>query len=129
MTDGDAITREISDHFGRETLPALFARIASFEGYLATTWQRYKSVILSGEIERSTKELMGLAVATAKSNEYMIALQQGQLRAAGLGPEEKLEALAVADFFEGFDAFALALHIAHHPLRSRVAHHITHHVE
>ena len=111
MTDGNDIAGEIADHFGRDSVPALFARIASFEEYLATTWQRYKSVILSGEIERSTKQLMGMAVAIAKSNGYMIALQQGQLRAAGLGPEERLEALAVADFFEGFDAFAQALHI------------------
>ena len=111
MTDGNAIAGEIADCFGHDSMPALFARIASFEGYFATTWQRYKSVMWSGEIERPTKELMGLAVAIAKSNEYMVALQRGQMRAAGLGPEEELEALAVADFFEGFDGFAQALHI------------------
>lgn len=111
MTDENAISGEIANHFGHDAMPTLFARIASFEGYFVTTWQRYKSVMLSGEIDRSTKELMGLAVAIAKSNEYMIALQQGQLRAAGLGPEEELEALAVADFFEGFDGFAQALRI------------------
>jgi alkylhydroperoxidase family enzyme len=49
--------------------------------------------------------------AVAKSNDYVIGLQRGQLRRAGLGPDEELEALAVADFFEGFDAFAHALHV------------------
>jgi len=111
MTDGKAIAGEIADYFERDSMPAVFARIASFEGYFATTWERYQSIMLAGEIERSAKELIGLAVGIAKSNEYMIALQHVQLRAAGLGPEEELEAVAVADFFEGLDGFAHALHV------------------
>ncbi len=111
MTDIDAISAEIADFFGRDSMPAVFARIASFEGYLATTWKRYQAIMLAGGIERSAKELMGLAVAIAKSNAYMIALQRVQLRAAGIGPEAELEAVAVADFFEGLDGFAHALHV------------------
>jgi alkylhydroperoxidase/carboxymuconolactone decarboxylase family protein YurZ len=106
-----SISEEIKDHFGVEQPPVLFGRLAANEGCLTTTWRQYQTVMLSGEIDRNTKELMGLCVAVAKSNDYMIALQRQQLRRVGLEEDEELEALAVAGFFEGFDAFAHSLHV------------------
>jgi alkylhydroperoxidase/carboxymuconolactone decarboxylase family protein YurZ len=111
MTKNPPILTEISDHFESDGPPVLFQRLASLEGVLTTTWQQYRTAMLTGELDRSAKELIGLAVAVAKSNEYVIALQNRQLCRVGLGPEEESEALAVASFFEGFDAFAHSLRV------------------
>ena len=111
MPDAIHIVDEIKSYFGAEKMPTLFQRIASHQDYFTTTWRKYQSVMLSGEIDIGTKELMGLAVAVVKANDYTMALQKQQLRRSGLGADEELEALAVADFFEGFDAFAHALHV------------------
>jgi alkylhydroperoxidase/carboxymuconolactone decarboxylase family protein YurZ len=111
MTEDNAVLDEIKDHFAQPRAPAVFERTAGHEPYLRTTWQKYRTVMLTGEIEAPTKQLMGLAVAVAKSNDYMIGLQKREIRRCGLGDQEELEALAVADFFEGFDSFALALRV------------------
>ena len=111
MSNDTSVATEIKTCFGVESMPALFDRMSPFEEYLGATWRRYQAVMLSGEIDRATKELMGFSVGIAKSNEYIIAWQRQQLRTAGLGPQEEAEAVAVADFFEGFDAFSLALHV------------------
>ncbi len=111
MSDVDPLVVEINRHFGTEKMPALFQRIASHQDYLTTTWHRYRSVMLAGEIDIRTKELMGLSVAVVKGNGYTIAFQERQLRRSGLTDDEELEALSVVEFFEGFDAFALALRV------------------
>jgi alkylhydroperoxidase family enzyme len=111
MSDDKAIASEIKTYFHRDSMPAVFERMTSAEEYLAVTWRRYQAVMTQGEIDRATKELMGFSVGVAKANEYVIAWQREQLRAAGIGPAEETEAIAVADFFEGFDAFALALRV------------------
>ncbi len=67
--------------------------------------------MLTGEIDASTKQFMGLAVAVTKANDYMIGLQKRELGRSGFSDREELEALAVADFFDGFDSFAHALHV------------------
>ncbi|MFV2069054.1 MAG: carboxymuconolactone decarboxylase family protein [Pirellulales bacterium] len=111
VPDIDAVLNEIKEHFALLRAPALFASIAAHEGYFRTTWQKYQTVMLTGEIEAPTKQLMGLAVAVTKTNDYMIGLQKREVRQSGLSDREQLEALAVADFFEGFDSFAHALHV------------------
>jgi len=111
MTSIDAVLAQIKDSLGLAETPALFQRMAGHEAYLRTTWEKYQNVMPSGEIDVRTKEWMGLAVAVAKSSEYMIAWQRQRLRQAGADQTDELEALAVVDFFEGLDAFAHALHV------------------
>jgi alkylhydroperoxidase/carboxymuconolactone decarboxylase family protein YurZ len=79
MANDMPLADEINRGFGGDRLPAPFQRLAANEPYLATAWRRYQSVMPGGEIERSVKELMGLSVAVAKSNEYMIGLQLRRL--------------------------------------------------
>jgi len=111
MPTMDAILDEIKEHFALPRAPALFERIAAHEGYLRTSWKKYQTVMLTGEMDASTKQLMGLAVAVTKANDYMIGLQKRELGRSGFSDREELEALAVADFFDGFDSFAHALHV------------------
>jgi alkylhydroperoxidase/carboxymuconolactone decarboxylase family protein YurZ len=98
-------------HFGAAQVPAIFQYVAPQQGYLAALWGQYCAVLQAAEIDRPTKDLRGFAVAVSKSHPYMIALQQAQLRQLGVGTEEEREALVVSSFFEGFDAFAHALHV------------------
>lgn len=111
MSDVASTLAEISAHFETPEPPALFRQLAASADLLAAMWRHYQRVLLEGQLERQTKEVIGLAVAVAKSNVYMTALQRRQLSRGNLGPEAELEALAVAAFFEGFDAFAHALHV------------------
>jgi len=111
MPDSSNVNSEMQAAFGGDQPPAVFARLQANEAYLSAVWAQYQAVMGTGELDRTTKELLGLAVAVAKSNGYMIGLQKAQLAKAGLGEAELLEALAVASFFEGFDAFAHALRV------------------
>lgn len=110
-SDVDSILNEIKDHFAAPSVPAVFGRMAEHASYLRTSWQKYKAVMTGGEIDTATKQLMGLAIAVSKSNSYIIALQKREICRSGLSEQAELEALAVADFFEGFDSFAHALHV------------------
>ena len=111
MPDTNPILDDIAQCFDLPQAPAVFAGIAPHEPFLATTWNRYRAIMLGGEIEAVAKQLMGMAVAIAKSNNYMIAIQKQVARQAGVGEDGILEALAVVEFFEGFDGFALALRV------------------
>jgi alkylhydroperoxidase/carboxymuconolactone decarboxylase family protein YurZ len=111
VSDIPVVLDEIKRHFDLPQPPALFARLADQEPYLATSWHKFKTVLGGDGIDLPTKQLMGLAVAVAKANDYVIGLQRRELRRCGLGARDELEALAVAEFFEGFDSFAHALHV------------------
>ncbi len=111
MNDTVQIVDQITQHFGGESLPAIFKKLAVNEDFLAVIWRQYQSVMSESEIDIATKELMGLCVAVAKPNEYVIGLQQRRINRVGVDDKAELEALAVAGFFEGFDSFAHALHI------------------
>ena len=105
MNDTVQIVDQITQHFGGESLPAIFKKLAVNEDFLAVIWRQYQSVMSESEIDIATKELMGLCVAVAKPNEYVIGLQQRRINRVGVDDKAELEALAVAGFFEGFDSF------------------------
>lgn len=91
--------------------PTLFEAMKPRPPYLAASWSRYRAVMEHGGVDRKAKEFVGLATAVAKSSDYMVAFQRDRLARIDTEPTEIIEALAVADFFEGFDAFAHALHV------------------
>ena len=111
MPNAIPMAADIISFLDTDELPILFQRLGSHPAYLQTTWDKYQTVMQLPEIDRRTKELMGFVVAVAKTCDYMMAFQRQRAQAAGLDVDATLEALAVADFFIGFDAFAHALHI------------------
>ncbi len=111
MHDASSILADITLHFGVSESPALFRQLAANASLLAATWRHYQSVMSGGRLDCQDKEIIGLCVAAAKSNEYVTALQRRQVSRGNRAADEELEALAVAAFFEGFDAFAHALHV------------------
>jgi AhpD family alkylhydroperoxidase len=101
----------IKEFLELDRVPVLFEKLAPHQAYLSAVWDNYVEVMATGEIDPPTKELMGLSIAVAKPSEYMVEFQRLRVRARGWGPEEELEALAATDHFEGFDAFAHAIHV------------------
>jgi AhpD family alkylhydroperoxidase len=103
--------KEIKTTLRLEKVPALFRSMSVFPAYLNSTWAKYRTIPEGGEVKRKDKEIIGLATAVAHSCDYMVGFQEERLEKMGITPNEIVEALAVADFFEGFDAFAHALHV------------------
>jgi alkylhydroperoxidase/carboxymuconolactone decarboxylase family protein YurZ len=101
----------ICEYFDTSQPPLVFDRLQANEAYLKSIWDKYHRVMTTGEITASAKELMGLGVAIAKSSDYVVAFQQQRLRDTGVGEQEITEAVAVTEFFEGFDAFAQSLRV------------------
>ena len=110
-SDVEQICREIKETLAVEKVPALYEAMSVFPAYLATSWRRYTTIMTAGELVRADKELVGFAAAIAQGNDYMISFQRERLKSCGVSNEQIVEALAVVDFFEGFDAFAHALHV------------------
>ncbi len=110
-TDLAAMLADITTTLQVEEVPTLYQRMAIVPGYLAASWKRYQTVMGMGELTRTDKEYIALATVVAQGNDYMIAFQRQRLQQLGVTEEEMVEVLAVADFFEGFDAFAHALHV------------------
>ncbi|MGE3539907.1 MAG: carboxymuconolactone decarboxylase family protein [Candidatus Tectimicrobiota bacterium] len=109
--DVTAVLADITATLQVEQVPALYQRMAIVPGYLAASWERYQIVMRRGALRQTDKEYIALATVVAQGNDYMIAWQRQRLQQLGVTEAEIVEALAVADFFEGFDAFAHALHV------------------
>lgn len=107
----EGVLGEIQLGLGEDQVPAIFESMASVPQYLAASWARYQAVMEHGQLTRKDKELIGLATAVAQANDYMIGFQRERLVKLGVSEAEIIEALAVADFFEGFDSFSHALHV------------------
>jgi hypothetical protein len=90
MPKVDSVLDEIQVFFALTRPPLLFERIAAHEEYLRTTWHKYQKVMINGEIEGPAKQLMGVAVAVTKSNDYMIELQRRELGRSGLSDRDLL---------------------------------------
>jgi AhpD family alkylhydroperoxidase len=105
------INDQITTHFGGEHWPEVFKRVASNEDVMHAIWNQYRTVMSEGEVDVPTKELIGLCVGVTKPNEYIIGLQMRRVRRVGVDDMAEQEALSVAGFIEGLNAFAHALHI------------------
>ena len=53
-----AIYADIKTTFGLPFVPSLFKAMAHYPAYLEATWNRYKAIMLSGQLDRRTKEIV-----------------------------------------------------------------------
>jgi uncharacterized peroxidase-related enzyme len=88
----DAITNELG--FG--IVPNLFKSMAANPGFLEANWIKFKSVVLEGELPRTLKEMIGVAISQANDSQYALAVHLHGLSALGMS-ETVLHAL-VHDF-------------------------------
>lgn len=105
------IYKEIKLTFGVAFVPKIFMALANVPTYLEAEYHAYKKVMEPGHLTRLDKELIGLAVASTKASPYISDLQMAMCRKGDLEDDAIIEALAVVDYYNGFDAFADALHI------------------
>lgn len=94
-----------------EEVPAVFSVMGGSPEYQSTFWAKYEAILGEGEVRREDKEFIGLGVAIAKPSPYMIAFQKERLKARGASDVAIESGIQVAEFFEGFDAFAHGLRV------------------
>lgn len=78
---------------------------------LEVNWNRVKTIMIKGKLDRKTKEFICLAVSATNSCGYCVSAHTAMLKQLGATDEEIIEAVAVADLFSGFNSFANGLQI------------------
>ncbi len=91
-----AIYDEIRAELGFGIVPNLFKSMAIDPAFLEAKWLQFKSTILQGDIPRTIKEMIGVAISQANGSEYALKVHLHGLSALGIS-EEVLRAL-VTDF-------------------------------
>lgn len=106
-----AIYAEIKAGFGLPFVPNLFKAMAHHPGYLRSSWDRVKTIMGPGRLDRRTKEIIALAVSATNGCEYCIDAHDAAVRGLGLGDPEITEIMAVVDLFNGFNRLAEGLRL------------------
>lgn len=98
LTDAKAKTvyDEITAELGFGIVPNLFKSMASHPDFLEANWKHFRGVVLKGELPRTLKEMIGVAISQANNSEYALKVHLHGLSALGMS-EEVLRTL-VSDF-------------------------------
>lgn len=91
-----AIYDQIRTELGFGIVPNLFKSMAIHPGFLEASWNQFRSTILQGEVPRTLKEMLGVAISQANQSEYALKVHLHGLSALGIS-EEVLRTL-VTDF-------------------------------
>ena len=92
----EAVFDEIRAELGFGIVPNLFKSMASNPSFLEGQWRTFKGVVLEGDIPRTLKEMVGVAISQANNSEYALRVHLHGLSALGMS-EEVLRTL-VSDF-------------------------------
>ncbi len=90
------IYEEILAELGFGIVPNLFKSMAIHPNFLESTWKKFRSTILQGDMPRTLKEMIGVAISQANNSQYALKVHLHGLSALGIS-EEILETL-VSDF-------------------------------
>ncbi len=109
--DARGKTREVYEDIKKTfgVLPALFKAMGNNPELLELNWARVKTIMTKGRLDRKTKEFIAVAVSATNACHYCINVHTAMLKQLGATDEEIVEALAVADLFNGLNAFASGL--------------------
>ena len=91
-----AVYNEIKAELGFGIVPNLFKSMAMNPDLLEANWKKFRSTILQGDIPRTLKEMVGVAISQANGSEYALKVHLHGLSA--LGMSEKVLQLLVSDF-------------------------------
>ena len=91
-----AIYEEIRMELGFGIVPNLFKSMAICPNFLEANWKKFRSIILQGEIPRTLKEMIGVAISQANCSEYALKVHLHGLSVLGIS-EQVLETL-ISDF-------------------------------
>lgn len=87
---------EILAELGFGIVPNLFKSMATNPDILEANWKKFRSTILQGDVPRTLKEMIGVAISQANNSEYALKVHLHGLSALGIS-EEILHTL-VSDF-------------------------------
>ncbi len=91
-----AVYIQIKEELGFGIVPNLFKSMAINPAFLETSWNKFRDTILQGELPRTLKEMVGVAISQSNQSEYALRVHLHGLSALGMS-EEVLEML-VSDF-------------------------------
>lgn len=91
-----AIYEEIQTELGFGIVPNLFKSMSINPDFLEATWHKFRSIILQGNVPRTIKEMIGIAISQANHSQYALKVHLHGLSALGIS-EEVLQSL-VSDF-------------------------------
>lgn len=91
-----AIYQEIRVELGFGIVPNLFKSMAINPEVLEANWKKFRATVLQGEVPRTLKEMLGIAISQANSSPYALNVHLHGLSSLGMS-EEVLKTL-VSDF-------------------------------
>ena len=103
------VYEDIQRTFG--VLPDLFKALGNRPEVLEATWMRVKTIMTSGTLDRKTKEFIAVAISATNACSYCIDTHTAMLKGLGASDQEIVEALSVADLFNGLNAFATGVRL------------------
>ncbi|NJP10168.1 MAG: carboxymuconolactone decarboxylase [Leptolyngbyaceae cyanobacterium RU_5_1] len=98
LTDPKArgVYEEILAELGFGIVPNLFKSMAIRTDFLEAMWKLFRSTVLQGQIPRTLKEMIGVAISQANQSEYALKVHLHGLSVLGIS-ENVLQTL-VSDF-------------------------------
>ncbi len=98
LTDAStrAVYDEITAELGFGIVPNLFKSMAGNPDFLEANWIKFRSIVLKGDLPRTLKEMIGVAISQANGSEYALKVHLHGLSA--LGMSEEVLRLLVSDF-------------------------------
>ncbi|WP_017318255.1 carboxymuconolactone decarboxylase family protein [Mastigocladopsis repens] len=90
------IYQEIQVELGFGIVPNLFKSMAINPDVLEANWKKFRATVLKGDVPRTLKEMLGIAISQANSSPYALNVHLHGLSSLGMS-EEVLKTL-VSDF-------------------------------
>jgi uncharacterized peroxidase-related enzyme len=89
LTDPIAIRvyNEILNELGFGIVPNLFKSMANRPKFLEANWNHFRSTILEGDIPRTLKEMVGVAISQRNNSQYALKVHLHGLSALGMSEE------------------------------------------
>jgi uncharacterized peroxidase-related enzyme len=91
-----SVYEQIKAELGFGMVPNLFKSMGSNPDFLETSWHKFRDTVLKGELPRTLKEMIGVAISQSNKSEYALRVHLHGLSALGMS-EEVLRTL-VSDF-------------------------------
>ena len=109
------VFEDIKASRGLAEVPNFWRAIAHRPEYLQSEWEKLKTILSTGVLDRKVKEMIAVAVSATNNCDYCIRSHTDALKALGATDEEIVELLSVVDFFNGSNAIASGLKVEYAP--------------
>jgi len=82
-----AIYDEIKAELGFGIVPNLFKSMATNTAFLEANWKKFRGTVLQGDLPRTLKEMVGVAISQANNSQYALKVHLHGLSALGMSEE------------------------------------------